>query len=92
VRSARGVAAERLTDLSRMVGAKEQSARGFVVWLEELRRDIGIPHDLRAAGVREEHLDRLVQIAVADACHPNNPRPVSESDFRALFRQALGAS
>ncbi len=86
------VAAERLTDLARMVGAKEQSARGFVVWLEELRQDIGIPQDLRAAGVRDEHLDRLVQIAVADACHPNNPRPVSESDFRALFRQALGAS
>jgi alcohol dehydrogenase class IV len=86
------VAAERLTDLSRMVGAKEQSARGFVVWLEELRAQIGIPRDLRAAGVRDEHLDRLVEIAVADACHPNNPRPVTESDFRALFRQALGSS
>ena len=84
------VAAERLTDLARMVGAKEQSARGFVVWLEELRQNIGIPRDLRAAGVRDEHLDRLVQIAVADACHPNNPRPVSEADFRGLFRQALG--
>ncbi|HSU41971.1 MAG TPA: iron-containing alcohol dehydrogenase [Polyangiaceae bacterium] len=84
------VAAERLTDLAHMVGAKEQSARGFVVWLEQLREHIGIPHDLRAAGVRDEHLDRLVQIAVADACHPNNPRPVSEPDFRALFRQALG--
>jgi alcohol dehydrogenase class IV len=85
-----GVAAERLTDLARMAGAKEQSARGFVVWLEELRDDIGIPRDLRAVGVRDEHLDRLVSIAVADACHPNNPRPVTEADFRALFRQALG--
>jgi alcohol dehydrogenase class IV len=84
------VAAERLTDLARMAGAKEQSARGFVVWLEELRAHIGIPRDLRAVGVKDEHLDRLVSIAVADACHPNNPRPVTEADFRALFRQALG--
>ncbi len=86
------VAAERLTDLARMVGAREQSARGFVVWLEELRHQIGIPRDLRAAGVKDEHLERLVAVAVADACHPNNPRPVTEADFRALFRQALGPS
>ncbi len=86
------VAAERLTDLARMAGAKEQSARGFVVWLEELKTHIGIPRDLRAVGVRDEHVDRLVSVAVADACHPNNPRPVTEADFRALFRQALGPS
>jgi alcohol dehydrogenase class IV len=84
------VAGERLADLARMVGARETSARGFVVWLEELRQKIGIPRDLRAVGVGDEHLDRLVAVAVADACHPNNPRPVTEADFRALFRQALG--
>jgi alcohol dehydrogenase class IV len=85
-----GVAGERLTDLCRMVGARELSARGFVVWLEELRQKIGIPRDLRAVGVGDEHLDRLVAVAVADACHPNNPRPVTEADFRVLFQQALG--
>jgi alcohol dehydrogenase class IV len=84
------VAGERLTDLAGMVGARELSARGFVVWLEELRQKIGISRDLRAVGVGDEHLDRLVAVAVADACHPNNPRPVSETDFRALFQQALG--
>ncbi len=84
------VAGERLADLARMVGAAEPSARGFVVWLEELRQKIGIPRDLRAVGVGDEHMDRLVAVAVADACHPNNPRPVTEADFRALFRQALG--
>jgi alcohol dehydrogenase class IV len=86
------VAAEGLTDLARMVGAREQSARGFVVWLEELKSQIGIPRDLRSVGVKDEHLDRLVTIAVADTCHLNNPRPVTEADFRALFRQALGPS
>ena len=60
--------------------------------LEQLKDQIGIPRDLRAVGVGDEHLDRLVAIAVADACHPNNPRPVTEADFRALFRQALGPS
>jgi len=86
------VAADRLADLARIASAKEPTARGFVVWLEELKARIGIPRDLRAVGVKDEHLDRLVAIAVTDACHPNNPRPVTEADFRALFRQALGPS
>ena len=65
-------------------------ANGFVAWLTDLRASIGIPKTLREAGVREEHLPRLVEIAVADACHPNNPRPVTEADFKALFTKALG--
>jgi alcohol dehydrogenase class IV len=85
-----GVAADRLADLARIVGAREASARGFVVWLEELRKAIGIPRDLRSAGVGDEHVDRLVAVAVKDGCHANNPRPVSEADFRTLFRHALG--
>jgi len=81
---------ERLADLARAVGAERPDARGFIAWLEKLRRAIGIPHTLREAGVRDEHLPRLVAIAVGDACHPYNPCPVTEADFQALFRRALG--
>jgi alcohol dehydrogenase class IV len=42
-------------------------------------------------GVGLQHLDALVAIAVQDGCHPNNPKPVSEGEFRTLFRTALGA-
>jgi len=41
-------------------------------------------------GVVREQLPRLVSIAVADGCHPNNPRPVSQADFEHLFQAALG--
>jgi len=81
---------DRLADLARAAGAERPDARGFIAWLENLRRAIGIPHTLREAGVRDEHLPRLVSIAVSDACHPYNPCPVTEADFQALFRRALG--
>jgi alcohol dehydrogenase class IV len=84
------VAADRLADLARAAGAKQPDAAGFIEWLRELRAAIDIPDSLREVGVLETHLPRLVEIAVADACHPNNPRPVSEADFRTLFTQALG--
>jgi alcohol dehydrogenase class IV len=84
------VAADRLADLARAAGAKQPDAAGFIAWLTELRAAIDIPENLREVGVTEAHVPRLVEIAVADACHPNNPRAVSEADFRALFTQALG--
>ncbi len=83
------VAADRLAELGHMAGAKDQSADGFIAWLGELKAQIGIPRTLADAGVKPEHIDRMVAIAVADGCHPNNPRPVREADFRVLFHRAL---
>lgn len=84
------VAPARLADLAKAAGAKDESAVGFIAWLTELRAATGIPSTLRDAGVRDEHLPRLVEVAAGDACHPNNPRPVTEADFRELFTKALG--
>jgi alcohol dehydrogenase class IV len=86
----RDVAAERLADLGQMVRAARPGADGFIEWLEDLRSATGIPKTLTDVGVSAEHIDRLVAIAVADGCHANNPRPVTEADFRSLFRAALG--
>jgi alcohol dehydrogenase class IV len=80
---------QRLADLAAAVGAQPATAEGFIDWLVKLRADLGIPADLGSSNVKKEHLDRLVDIAVADACHPNNPRPVVAADFRRMFDQAL---
>jgi alcohol dehydrogenase class IV len=50
---------------------------------------VGIPHRLRDIQVKEEHLDTLAALAFADFAHPNNPKPVSQADFRALYGEAL---
>ncbi len=86
------VAGERLSDLAILVGAHEESPAGLLRWLEELKAAIGIPRTLSEVGVRAEHLGRLVDIAVADACHPSNPRPVTRENFEELFRAALGCA
>jgi alcohol dehydrogenase class IV len=83
---------QRLCDLSRAASADRSDADGFIDWLERLRAEIGIPSTLSAVGVRREHLPRLIDVAVGDACHPSNPRPVGRADFSALFGSALGAA
>jgi alcohol dehydrogenase class IV len=84
------VAADRLGDLARAAGAERHDAAGFVRYLETLRAAVGIPSTLSEVGVRAEHLPRLVEIAVHDGCHANNPRAVQQHDFVDLFTRALG--
>jgi len=80
---------QRLADLAAAVGAEQATAEGFLKWLGDLRASLGIPADLASSGVKTDHLDRLVEIAVADGCHANNPRAVTDKDFRAMFSQAI---
>ena len=86
------VAGERLAELAHAAGAEAESAEGFIAWLDELKVAVGIPRTLADVGVKREHLERLVGIAVADVCHPNNPKPVIEADFRRLFERALAGT
>ncbi len=66
------------------------TAEHFVAWLTWLKADIGIPATLGSAGVKREHIAKLVDVALADPCHQTNPRPCTREDFERLFATALG--
>ncbi len=77
---------------SRFAGAMEldeTSGRAVVRQLFQLNEQIGLPPRLRDIGVKEEHIETLSDLAVADFCHPNNPKPVTRDDFNHLYREAL---
>ena len=57
--------------------------------LFELNRQLGLPTKLSDIGVKEEHLETLSDLALADFCHPNNPKPVTRADFKQLYTDAL---
>lgn len=80
---------ERLADLAVAVGATPADAAGFIRWLVDLKAEIAIPRTLAEAGIDPGQLDRLVEVATGDGCHPNNPRPVTGPDFRRLFERAF---
>jgi alcohol dehydrogenase class IV len=79
----------RFADLAVAAGAHEPSAEAFVAWLTQLKALIGIPSDLTAAGVDRASIDRLTDVAIADACHLSNPRPVARADVWHLFERAF---
>jgi alcohol dehydrogenase class IV len=75
--------------IARTLNLKDETGGAVVHYLFELNSKINIPHHLKDIGVKEEHIETLSDLAVADFAHPNNPKPVSREDFRNLYTKAL---
>jgi alcohol dehydrogenase class IV len=80
---------EKFKRMAQVVGLEEETGEAFLRWLREIKTRIGIPADLKAAGVDRGELDRLARLAFEDTCHMNNPRPVREDDFRAIYTESF---
>jgi alcohol dehydrogenase class IV len=80
---------DRFARMAHALGLQATDGESVVQYLFDLNTRVGIPHRLRDVGVQEAHLDTLADLAFADFAHPNNPKPVSRNDFRALYAEAL---
>lgn len=75
--------------IARTLELKEETGDAVVNYLFDLNSRINIPHKLSEIGVKPEHIETLSDLAIADFAHPNNPKPVSREDFKALYLEAL---
>ena len=80
---------EKFRKMARAMELPITSGEALVEHLFELNERIGLPVTLGKIGVKEEHIDTLSDLALADFCHPSNPKPVSREDFSKLYREAL---
>lgn len=82
------VASERFERMAATLGLNP-SAEAFFDWLRALKNEIGIPARLSAMEINPSQVEALADVAIADGCHANNPRPVTREDFVRLFQEAL---
>ena len=75
--------------IARTLELNEETGQAVVKYLFDLNSKINIPDKLRDIGVKQEHIETLADLAIADFAHPNNPKPVSREDFRNLYCKAL---
>jgi len=75
--------------IARALELKEESGEAVVQYLFDLNTKINIPHKLADIGVKQEHIETLADLAIADFAHPNNPKPVTREDFKQLYLKAL---
>ena len=58
---------------------------GFLAFVGELNRSLGIPKNLTELGVKDPDMDRLVSSALADPSTGGNPIEMTEANTRSLF-------
>ena len=75
--------------IARTLELKDETGEAVVNYLFDLNTKIKIPHKLSEIGVKQEHIETLADLAIADFAHPNNPKPVSREDFKQLYLRAL---
>jgi alcohol dehydrogenase class IV len=80
---------EKFRRIARAMELEEESGEAVVNYLFDLNRKLNLPTKLSEIGVKEEHIDALADLAIADFCHPNNPKPVSRDDFKRIYQEAL---
>jgi len=89
----RSVAAARLARVAVAMG-EGSTARDDVLAsraierVRALNREVGLPTQLRAAGVSEADLGKIAGLAFRDASHQGSPRPTAEPDLLAILRAA----
>lgn len=80
---------ENFRRIARAMDLKDETGEAVVKRLFEMNDEINLPTKLRGIGVKDEHVEILSDLAFADFCHPNNPKPVTREDFKKLYLEAL---
>lgn len=70
------------------VSAAEADQR-TIAFVAEFLAGLNLNQKLREHGVKNEHLDALVEQAWADPCHKTNAVPVTADDLRTLYLEVL---
>jgi alcohol dehydrogenase class IV len=78
----------RIKRLAAYIGLRP-TFRAFLDWVLALRAEIGVPHTLAGLAVGDEHIDRIVAMAVKDPTAGGNPRPFDKRAARTIFKRAL---
>jgi alcohol dehydrogenase class IV len=80
---------DKFVKIARAMELKKKNGEAVIDHLFSLNKKIGLPRRLGKIGVKHEHIEPLADLAIADFCHPSNPRPVTRDDFRKIYLEAL---
>lgn len=79
----------RFNKMADALGLGNNAGNRVVDHLFEMNAKLDMPTKLSQIKVEQAHIEELSELAEADFCHPNNPKPVSKEDFKNLYQKAL---
>ena len=79
----------RIQRLSRYLDLPDQSFNGFMDWVLEIRKQLGIPHNLSLIVIDENQAKRIGEMAARDAAAGGNPIIFSADQYSDIFLNAV---
>ena len=70
------------------LGVAERASEIVIRAIRQLSRDVGIPENLEALGVRREDFEVLAENAMKDACGMTNPFQPTKEEVVEMFEEA----
>ncbi|MCW5774097.1 MAG: iron-containing alcohol dehydrogenase [Rhodospirillaceae bacterium] len=82
----------KIVRLARYLGLAKPDFDGFLAWVLELRRTIGIPHTLAELGVKPDHLAEFAAMAAEDPTAGGNPVKAGVAEMRKMYEAAVAGA
>lgn len=72
---------------------EDKSFNGFINWILDLRKQLGMPHKLSEV-IKEENfnIDRLSEMALADPSTLGNPKKLVLADMKSLYQNSFSGN
>lgn len=80
---------ERIERCARYMGLDDASFNGFLNWVLEMRKRLGIPHSLSEIGINSYDAVKVGQMASEDPSAGGNPIPFTADQYSAIFTAAI---
>ena len=81
--------ADKAEIIGRVLDLPARGFDGFLDWVLEMRRELGIPHSLTEIGVNADNAAVIGREAAIDPSAGGNPIPISAAQLEHIFRAAV---
>ena len=82
----------RIDRLTRYMGLEQTGFEGFLTWVLDLRKQVGIPHTLADIGIDAVQAELVGKMAVEDPSAGGNPISFSAEQYQQIFNDAVAGS
>lgn len=80
---------EKIEDAARYLDLSEHDFDAFVNWVADLKFELGMPVNLKELGIRESHIPKIAEKALADANIRTNPVRMDQKHLEDFLSGAL---
>ncbi len=82
----------RIDRLTRYMGLEKTGFEGFLGWVLDLRKQVGIPHTLAGIGIDVVQAELVGKMAVEDPSAGGNPISFNAAQYQKIFTNAVAGS